>query len=328
MRIQNGMLTLAGDMNMSEDAQSGRPCPVCKSPAKVMPALEKTDVICPRCGKFYILRRALDDFERSLSDPKFQALASHAICKLYVSTKQPVGPLDNEFFEALSKRTLPTPLEATDNLIIWLAEQSDGRPGRLVRVNYEDAAALPATLGVINGSEIRWLVQSLESRGLVRVQQDTSITSLTAQGWQRFEELRRAHISSNFAFFARKFKNSELDRVFNNCLYQAVKDTGYELRTATQRAGLVDAVIEDEIRRCRFLIADLSDSNAGAYWEAGFAEGLGKPVIYICKEGCEVHFDTDHRHTVRWNLSDLAHTAKQLKAVIRNTLLEDAKQSD
>ena len=40
----------------------------------------------------------------------------------------------------------------------------------------------------------------------------------------------------------------------------------------------VDAVIEHEIRACRFLIADLSDDNAGAYWEAGFAEGLGKPV--------------------------------------------------
>jgi hypothetical protein len=121
--------------------------------------------------------------------------------------------------------------------------------------------------------------------------------------------------------FARKFDNLELDRVFDDCLYQAVRDTGYELRTATQRAGLVDAVIEDEIRRCRFLIADLSDSNAGAYWEAGFAEGLGKPVIYICKANCEVHFDTDHRHTVRWDLSDLDQTAKKLKAVIRTLFL-------
>jgi nucleoside 2-deoxyribosyltransferase len=72
----------------------------------------------------------------------------------------------------------------------------------------------------------------------------------------------------------------------------------------------------------------LSDSNAGAYWEAGFAEGLGKPVIYICKAAAEMHFDTDHRHTVRWDLSDLDQAAKKLKAVIRNTLLGDAKQAD
>jgi hypothetical protein len=114
--------------------------------------------------------------------------------------------------------------------------------------------------------------------------------NLTIDGWQRFEELRRAHIASNFAFFARQFANSDLDEVFDRCLRPAVEATGYELRTVTQRAGLVDAIIEDEIRRCRFLIADLSDENAGAYWEAGFAEGLGKPVIYVCRAGKRTHF--------------------------------------
>lgn len=119
-----------------------------------------------------------------------------------------------------------------------------------------------------------------------------------------------------------------MDAVYNRCLRPAVKATGYELRTVTQKAGLIDAIIENEIRRCRFLIADLSDDNAGAYWEAGLAEGLGKDVIYICREGRKTHFDTDHRHTVRWDLTNLDETARQLKAVIRNTLLGDAKQED
>jgi nucleoside 2-deoxyribosyltransferase len=60
-----------------------------------------------------------------------------------------------------------------------------------------------------------------------------------------------------------------------------------------------------EIRMCRFLIADLTCGNQGAYWEAGYAEGLGKPVIYTCnksyfdKEG--THFDTNHHQTVLWD---------------------------
>jgi hypothetical protein len=68
--------------------------------------------------------------------------------------------------------------------------------------------------------------------------------------------------------------------------------------------------------------------------EAGFAEGLGKPVIYICAENDNsgtkksTHFDTDHRHTVRWDLAKVAETSKKLKAVIRNTLLGDAIQED
>jgi hypothetical protein len=175
------------------------------------------------------------------------------------------------------------------------------------------------------------MVHSLQSRQLFTCgpQQHHSLHgTLTIDGWNRVEELKRTPISSKYAFFARQFTNPDLDMVFRNCLRPAVEATGYELRTATQRAGLVDAVIADEIRGCRFLIADLSDANGGAYWEAGLAEGLGKPVIYVCRADLTAHFDTNHRHTVTWDLASLDQIATNLKAVIRNTLLGDAKQTD
>jgi hypothetical protein len=115
--------------------------------------------------------------------------------------------------------------------------------------------------------------------------------------------------------------------------WQIKETAGIQLRLASQKAGLIDSITEDEIRRCRLLLADLSDDNAGAYWEAGFAEGLGKPIIYLCSEKDKLtgllkatHFDTSHRHTVYWNLMDIGETEKCLKAVIRNTLLGDAIQ--
>jgi len=178
-----------------------------------------------------------------------------------------------------------------------------------------------------------WAVRNLEEQNLVRGTWGAWFNNgwITALGWARIEELKRAHVSSRYAFFARKFKNEELDALYKDCLRQAVAETGYDLLPVTQRAGHIDAIIEDEIRRCRFLIADLSDDNAGAYWEAGFAEGLGKDVIYICREkerdgktDKKTHFDTDHRQTVRWDLGKLDQTATRLKAVIRNTLLGDA----
>ena len=71
------------------------------------------------------------------------------------------------------------------------------------------------------------------------------------------------------------------------------------------KAGSIDERLRVEIRRSRFLIADLTDRNAGAYWEAGFAEGLGKPVIYTCEKSVfeeeKTHFDTNHMHTVLWD---------------------------
>jgi len=307
------------------------PCTVCKSDSNFRNmSFNVGEVVdCERCGDFHISHVTADNLGLPFEEPKEQALASHIIRKMYASTGRRVE-LTKDFFDALKKRALPTPAEAADNLILWMANQADGRPGRVIKLVYANRALL-ATLGVIEEGDVRWLVQSLQAQNLLSgtTQVGTVYTGrLASLGWQRFEELKRAHVSSSFAFFARKFDNPDLDQIYNTCLWQAVKDTGYELRTVTQRAGLIDAIIEDEIRRCRFLIADLSDSNAGAYWEAGFAEGLGKPVIYICKTDSTVHFDADHRHTVPWDLSDLALTATKIKAVIRNTLLGDAKQTD
>lgn len=36
------------------------------------------------------------------------------------------------------------------------------------------------------------------------------------------------------------------------------------------------------IRECRFLILEISDPNYGAYYEAGYALGLGKKEVIIC----------------------------------------------
>jgi hypothetical protein len=62
--------------------------------------------------------------------------------------------------------------------------------------------------------------------------------------------------------------------------------------------GLVER-IKDEIRRARFVVADLTDERPSCYFEAGYAEALGKPVIYTASresilhpgETTRIHFD-------------------------------------
>jgi hypothetical protein len=68
-------------------------------------------------------------------------------------------------------------------------------------------------------------------------QSDCEKVKLTPQGWDRVAELKRAHISSRYAFFARQFKNDDLDRLFDGHLRQAVLDTGYELRPLRRKLG-------------------------------------------------------------------------------------------
>jgi hypothetical protein len=305
-------------------------CNVCGSPATV-----ETDggfyvfIDCPRCSNFQLSRAFADDHPLISTSEQQRALASHLVRKMQQGSKRTV--LGDEFFSSLSQRSLPRPAEMLDNLLLWVAERV-GRPGKTISIDY-NSPSLAASIGAVDGGkEVVWAQRTLVEQQLLHAvawRGDALMdASLTARGWERVEELKHAHIASKYAFFARQFKNPDLDAVYERCLKQAVADTGFELRTVPQKAGHIDAIIEDDIRRCRFVVADLTDGNAGAYWEAGLAEGLRKPVIYICRSGVPTHFDTDHRQTVRWDLNELPETAKRLKAVIRNTLLGDAKQED
>ena len=85
---------------------------------------------------------------------------------------------------------------------------------------------------------------------------------------------------------AMKFGDSTLTKVVDECFKPAIKKTRFDLQTLLEqpKAGSIDDRIRVEIRNSKFLIADLTHSNNGAYLGAGFAEGLGKIVIYTCKK--------------------------------------------
>jgi len=84
---------------------------------------------------------------------------------------------------------------------------------------------------------------------------------------------------------AMQFGDPLLNRVLAECFKPAVVRAGFTLRALTdgQGAGLIDNQIRAAIRSARFVVADLTHDNNGAYFEAGFAEGLGIPVIYTCE---------------------------------------------
>jgi nucleoside 2-deoxyribosyltransferase len=135
---------------------------------------------------------------------------------------------------------------------------------------------------------------------------------------------------------AMPFGSPEFDRVYESCWKPAVTAAGFTLKRLDEQqpAGLIDDRLRVEIRQSRFLIAELTDQNRGAYWEAGYAEGLGKPVIYTCRrdvfeeQATAPHFDTNHHLTVVWELEELADASSRLKATIRATLPSESRLRD
>jgi hypothetical protein len=157
---------------------------------------------------------------------------------------------------------------------------------------------------------------------------------LRMAGWERYHALKRAETVSRTAFMAMKFGDEELNHVIDHCFRPAVTRAGFELRVLTdsQPAGSIDDQLRVALRISRFVIADLTHGSHGAYWEAGFGEGLGRPVIYTCRktewDERKTHFDTNHLVTIIWEQDKLEEAGTRLTATIRATLPGEARMSN
>jgi nucleoside 2-deoxyribosyltransferase len=82
------------------------------------------------------------------------------------------------------------------------------------------------------------------------------------------------------------------------------------------------------IRDSRFVVADLTLNRGGVYYEAGFAFGLGTPVIPTCREDhldeanteTKIHFDVRHLNVLTWNDGKLPEFRERLKTRIEAVL--------
>ncbi len=111
------------------------------------------------------------------------------------------------------------------------------------------------------------------------------------------------------AFIAMWF-DSSMDDAFDNGIAPAVESAGYQPFRIDRKPNVVkiDDEIVGEIRRSRFLVADFTqyarEARGGVYFEAGFAMGLGIPVIFACRKDVvdanNLHFDTRQYAHIVW----------------------------
>jgi hypothetical protein len=161
-----------------------------------------------------------------------------------------------------------------------------------------------------NAKEISQLLHMLEESGLV---QGTFYTSggaqvrPTARGWQELDNLSRPRTDSPQAFVAMWF-NELTSEAYSDGIEPALSATGYKAIRIDKKEhnNKIDDEILAEIRRSRFLIADFTcepkNVRGGVYYEAGFAQGLGIPVIWTCRDTslADLHFDTRQYSHIVW----------------------------
>ena len=147
---------------------------------------------------------------------------------------------------------------------------------------------------------------------------NTVPVTVTIDGYSRIGDLD-TKIDSAQAFVAMWFSD-ETQKMYEEGIIPAIKDAGYKPMRIDRKPDLdkIDDEIIKEIRRSLFLVADMTHGKCGArggvYYEAGFAYGLGKSVIFTCREDMieKVHFDTRQYAHILWKEEELGELRKQL----------------
>lgn len=313
-------------------------CLICKNPKSEIKQDgygRKIIVSCPNCGKYVITGLAMEqcDYKSAINRAKI----SHWIRTHQAKT--PVELTSKKIEDIIKNFTLPSPREQADNMIIWMGENYP-KPNDTVN---SELNKLVASIGAYDYEGVKYVLDFLNEQGMFVYFEAEFMTKdrvfrcvMSFRGWDRYYELQRSNKDSRLAFMAMQFNNEILQNIFKNVIILSVKDTGFDIRKLddVRRAGLIDDKLRVEIRRSKFVLADLTDENRGAYWEAGFAEGLGIPVIYLCEDGKfekeKPHFDTNHYLIVKWykNAERWGEFADELKSTIRATFPGEAKMED
>lgn len=275
-------------------------CPVCNiDRADIVASRSDTKhVSCPRCGDFRISHEAEVNLQHDGEE-----WAMRVACVLRHATLS--GSLDNKFsaddLEYLKGTWREKGVVQKQNALILALAALTKLPGSPVLLVAECDHVLAWCSTV---DEFNYHLNALVQRQLVTCQTMDPEWTVTPNGWERVEQLSMADpLSTDLVFVAMSFDGS-LAAAWTEGLFPGIGDAGYrpERVDTAHHADKIDDRIMAKIRESRFVVVDVTTQNRGAYFEAGFALGLGRRVIWCVREDDlgAVHFDTRQFNHVVW----------------------------
>lgn len=124
---------------------------------------------------------------------------------------------------------------------------------------------------------------------------------LTPEGYARIDEVQRNTSNGRNVLVAMKF--GEDTRLLREAIRQGVSEAGYYaiFIDEVQHNDFITPELLKYIRDSKFVVVDLTHQNNGAYFEEGYALGLGKTVIQLCQKDANLHFDIAQKNTIMWD---------------------------
>ncbi|HEX8242557.1 MAG TPA: hypothetical protein VF541_03665 [Longimicrobium sp.] len=224
--------------------------------------------------------------------------------------------------ELIESAPIPkTLVDGLENLLVYIGDRQNGF-SRFVQLPDH---RFPVTVAAC-AEDFTYLKVLLQTVGYAEsfsgvVENKPQALRLSLNGWKRMEELRATRPDSRRAFVAMSF-DRDLKAAWLEGIKPALEELGFTpIRLDYEQFNEpVDDRIVADIRRSGLVVADYTGNSAGVYFEAGFAMGLGIPVISTCRSDAvaQVHFDTRQYNHVVWDTP--ADLRERLSARIEATL--------
>lgn len=280
---------------------------------------------CPNCGLYTCSRT------REL-EPDQKAIISRHIFKNQQGDK-PCEINDDDLDQILTNTRMPSYAEQLDEIVLYVGDDTKYPSQKMDRLLLDHVCA---RFGCFSARHLDALVTHLINDKLLLKgepqwydEPDKSRLDygrLTAAGWERYDSLR-GRGAPRRGFMAMDFEDDDVAKAYAKCFTKAAERVGFHLKRVDEShaTGNINANMEVAIRNAMFVVADLSGNNLGVYWEAGYAEGLDRPVFYTCEEGHfhhedkkeRPHFDTNHHVTTLWSEKGLKKAEDELVARFR-----------
>jgi len=281
------------------------------------------DIFSPRAGgRYQISRSAALEYQNVYKDNLHLRTSLSVLISESQNSDQPIK-LTIDHVRSIAQRAPMKPLEKADRLMRYLAKRSPAlnivglRWGR--DVGSEELDMGLAASGLMSSGELSSVLEYLGRRGFCEVKIDDAKGEgwvwLTLEGAQYVAEASSPRSESDRAFVAMWF-SSETQEVYDLGISPAIRSQGYQPIRIDQKEhnNKIDDEIISEIRKSRFIVSDFTCEKlssrgrevtiprGGVYFEAGFAMGLGIPVIWTIRADLinDVHFDTRQYNHIMW----------------------------
>jgi nucleoside 2-deoxyribosyltransferase len=296
-------------------------CPICKSSSIDKPAYrpDALQYTCRTCGRF-VLSGSVESNIQNLEPAEASILSGfianstrdvmyanpNDITIIAFSGKE-IDIHSGNYERIISNAPVPRNAEEMINrLLIWIS-RACWRVDYRYQINFGYDYSL---IYAQSAEELRKIVDWAIAHKFLERHKETMGSPVfcnpTLEGWNHLREIEKNTLDINRAFVATWFDDS-IDPIYKNGIKPALEETGYSaiwMKMLEHNEKIDDRIIA-EIRNSGLMIADFTGNRGGVYFEAGFALGLGIPVIWCCRnvedETDNLHFDTRQYNHIFWD---------------------------